>query len=116
MKVNRKTIIAAAAFFAMTTPMMAGAVVKSGNVEEVSITVDYKASDLNTNEGRAMVEGKIRNAAAQACGPTGHGELRSLKRFALYRACFDDAVENALQDLDKFTAAIEETNKGHNAI
>ena len=116
MKEIRKATIAAAAFFAMTTPMIASAVVKSGHVEEVSITVDYNAYDLNSTEGRHLVENKIRRAASQICGPTRYGELRSLKRIALNRACFDEAVENALQDLEKMTATINETDSDYSDI
>ena len=54
----------------MTTMMMAGAVVKSGNVDEASIMVEYNANDVNTDEGRAIVENRIRLAASQICGPT----------------------------------------------
>ena len=100
----------------MTTMMMAGAVVKSGNVDEASIMVEYNANDVNTDEGRAIVENRIRLAASQICGPTRYGELKSVARILQNRACFNEAVEGALHNLDKFTATIKKANNDQSAI
>jgi len=95
---------------------MASAVVKSNAFEEVSVTIEYSAYDVKSTEGRDAVVSKIRRVASQICGPTRYGELKSLKRIALNRTCYDEAVENAIHDLDRYTASISETDNNQSDI
>ena len=107
MKIQGKSIILAATITALTTPMLANAVVKSSDPEIVSVTVRYNGYHLNSQEGKAIVERKIRKAAHKICGPTSYSELRSLRQLSANRACYDEAVENASIGLEKQTAGVE---------
>ena len=107
MKVNTKSIVFAAAITALATPMMAGAVVKTNQTEDVSIPVVYSGYDLSSIEGRAMVERKIQNAARKICGSIKYSETRSFRQVAANKTCYNEAVENALNVVEKLSAAAD---------
>ena len=102
MKLPGKSIIFAAA---LAAPLIASAGIKSSSIEEVSIHVSYSGDDLRTTSGKQMIAGKIKQAAKEICGATSYTQLRSLKQVASNKACFDDAVENAMSGLERSTAS-----------
>ena len=108
MKVNTKSVVFAAAITVLAIPMMAGAVVKTNQTEVVSIPVVYSGYDLSSIEGRAMVERKIRNAARTICGPINYSEtISSFREVAANKTCYNEAVENALNVVEKLSAAAD---------
>ncbi len=82
MKFQSKSAILAAAITALAMPMLASALVKSNDPEEASIAVSYSANDLNSQEGRAILKGKLarqqtRSVAHHAtvnCVPSGSSQ------------------------------------------
>ena len=65
-------------------------------------TVSLKSSELNTTEGRAAVERRIRLAAKQVCGPIGHRASGTLSLHAVARnqACYERATAEAMAQFD----------------
>ena len=102
MKQLSKSIIFAAA---LAAPLIASAGIKTTNIEDVSIPVSYSGYDLRTASGKEMVERKIKQAAQEICGATDFSQSRSLKQIRQNQSCFDDAVANAMNGLEKLTAA-----------
>ena len=105
MKLPGKSIIFAAA---LAAPLIASAGIKSSNIEEVSVHVSYSGYDLRTAAGKQLIERKIKQAAQEVCGASNYTESRSLKQLTRNKACYEDAVQNAMSGLEKFMAASEE--------
>ncbi len=95
MNFNHKSAVAAIALFALTTPMMAGAVIKTSQVSEDQIKVSYSASELTTEEGKDQLARQIRKAARKVCGPLNYTKVGSARQVQENRACYAEAVENA---------------------
>ena len=64
-----------------------------------SQSVSYSKAELQTSDGRAVLERKIERAAEQVCGPQGLYEAGSLSRAAKNRDCFDQAVNDAMSQI-----------------
>jgi UrcA family protein len=99
-----KHIILAAA---LAVPLIASAGIKTTNIEDVSIPVSYSGYDLKTVAGKEMVERKIKQAAHEICGSTDFSQSRSLRQAKQNQVCFDDAVANAMNGLEKLTAVLD---------
>ncbi|MCC5982184.1 MAG: UrcA family protein [Oceanicaulis sp.] len=65
--------------------------------EEASRTVTFNHGALETSDGRAAIERQIRNAAQDVCQTRG---LREVSQIQLARACYNEAVEQAMRELD----------------
>ena len=61
-----------------------------------SISIQYAPAQLSSEEGRANLYGKIKNAAEQVCGPTGLRETGSLSIASRNRKCVEDAMSAAM--------------------
>ena len=101
MKLPGKSIIFAAV---LAAPLIASAGIKSSNTEEVSVKVSYSGYDLRTTAGKQMIERKIKQAAQEICGATNYTQSRSLKQVSHSKTCYQDAVQDAMNGLDKLTA------------
>ena len=102
MKFNYKTVIATAAFVALTSPLMVNASIKSNQAEPSGIAISYFASDLNSASGKAKIESQIRQAAKMVCGAATPERAGSLRVFAQSqnRACYKKSVDKALTSLE----------------
>jgi UrcA family protein len=65
-----------------------------------SESVSFSRAELSTDEGRASVERRIHKAAEGVCGPTDYREVGSLSRIAKSKACYDQAVAQAMSQVD----------------
>ena len=101
MKLPGKSILFAAI---LAAPLIASAGIKSSNSEEVSVKVSYSGYDLRTTAGKQMIESKIKQAAQEICGSTNYTQSRSLKQVSHNKACYNDAVQDAMNGLEKLTA------------
>ena len=61
-----------------------------------SISIQYASAELNSEEGRTNLYGKIRQAAREVCGPTGLREAGSLTIASRNRRCMEDAMSVAM--------------------
>jgi UrcA family protein len=75
------------------TPAAAGA----DPDEALSRTVQFADLNLDRPEGVERLYGRIRGAAKAVCSPA---EGKSLKERAIWRACFEQAVGNAVAEID----------------
>ena len=100
MKFNYKTVIATAAFVALTTPLMVNAAIKSTQMENSEITISYHVSDLNTAFGKAEIQTQIRQAARKVCGKVSLREAGSLRIFSQARVCYNESVDRAFTSLE----------------
>ena len=100
MKFNYKTVIATAAFVALTSPLLVNASIKSTEMENSEITITYHASDLNSAFGKAEIETQIRQAARQVCGKVSRSQAGSLRIYSLARACYNESVDRAMTSLE----------------
>jgi UrcA family protein len=64
-----------------------------------SVTVQYHASDLATEEGVLELHSQIKRAAKGICGPTGLRMAGSLSEMARNRECYEEAVEVAISQV-----------------
>ena len=100
MKFNYKTVIATAAFVALTSPLMVNASIKSSQTEHSEVTISYLASDLNSASGKAQIESQVRKAARKVCGAVTLRRAGSLQVFSQSRACYKESVDRALSSLE----------------
>lgn len=94
-----KSVLAMVAVGVMSLPMVAGASIKSNQVDSTNVVITYQMEDLKTPEGRATLERKIRSAASMVCGNTDYSKTRSLSTVAEAKSCYHGAVTDALTDL-----------------
>ena len=71
----------------------------SAGMEIKSLSIPYAAVELGTDDGRADLYGKIRQAARKVCGPTGLRETGSLSISSRNRKCYQDAVAAAVSQV-----------------
>ena len=64
-----------------------------------SITIQYTASELNTEDGLENLYGQIKRAARQVCGPTGLREAGGLSTATRNRECYEEAVSAAVSQV-----------------
>ena len=107
MKINPKSVIAAAVVFTLMTPMMASAVVKTNQVSEDRIVLSYSASELDTAVGRRYLEAKIERAAKKICGSGSFAEVRSIRQVNSNKSCYTEAVNNAMESLEGRTTTAD---------
>ena len=100
MKFNYKTVIATTAFIALINPLTAGAGIKSNQVDTSEVSVFYSQAELSSAHGRARIERQIRQAAGQVCGERSLRAAGSLQNVTANKACYNDAVENAMNTLN----------------
>lgn len=84
--------MAGAATAFTTSPAFAGA----GHTAE-SVTIDTRAYDLDTARGYTLLNNRIDRAAEQVCGAV---DVRNLAGAETIRACQDDAVNDAVAQLN----------------
>jgi UrcA family protein len=65
-----------------------------------SVSISYTNADLHTEEGRAILQSKIKHAAEKVCGPTSFREAGSIANASHNRKCVNDAVTAAASQLD----------------
>ena len=94
---NLKNTIIAAGILALTTPMMASAIIKTNQVSEEKSVVLYTVSELETETGRAQIKRQVKRAARRLCGPVDIRQAGSLKHGSVNKACFNNAVDNAME-------------------
>ena len=62
--------------------------------------VSFSPSELATVEGRAAVEHRIREAAEDVCGPMDYHRAGGLSGVADSKACYNQAVDQAMSRID----------------
>ncbi len=102
----RKQIFSIAVAAAFAIPTVASADVEVQSVEEGKVLVSYDVKEVSTIEGRAELERKIRRAADRVCGPRTVREAGSFAQSRHNRACFRDAVAQALRTVNSNTGNI----------
>ena len=88
-----RTMIAAAGALLLSTPALA-------QPEAKSTTVSFADIDISSDAGRAQLDRRVRNAAANVCGPT--------ERDMNLRASFDECMTGALAATDRQIAALKQ--------
>ena len=63
MKINLKTVLAAAVVFTLTAPIAANAAIKTNRISDDKIAVSYSTSDLDTAAGKLYLEAEVKRAA-----------------------------------------------------
>ena len=99
MKMNLKSVMAAAVLLSLATPMMATAAIKTSQISDNKIVVRYSASELDSAVGRRYLETEIKRAARKICGSVNFMQVRSLNRIAASKACYAEAVSNAMETI-----------------
>lgn len=102
MKFNYKTVIVTSLFIALINPLMASASIKSTHLEKSAVTVTYSAAELNTADGIARIESRVRQAARKVCGTVGLREAGSVRNLAATKTCYNGAVEKAINSIESF--------------
>lgn len=64
---------------------------------ETSRVIQFERSALETAHGQASIERQIHNAARSLCQVRGQRETAQIQRA---RACYDEAVEQGMRELD----------------
>ena len=107
MKINPKSVIAAAVLFTFATPMLATAAVKTSQISDNKIAVSYNASELETAVGKRYLENEIKRAARKVCGSTSYSDVRSLKEVSANRTCYAETVSNAMERIHGHTSTAD---------
>ena len=100
-----KTILSVAAL-SLTAGIASTAA--AGSVDETLVhgqalpeqRVSFHRSDLATEDGRAIVERRIKRAAENVCGSQNLREVGSLSIVARNRECYDGAVAQAMDQIN----------------
>ena len=89
----RSTLAAIASTFTLGVAL-------AGPVDDAipGITVSYGDLDLSSPAGAQVLYQRIKGAARTVCAPL---ESKQLKVQALWRACFEEAVANAVSKVDR---------------
>jgi len=103
MNINLKNTLVSLGIFALTTPMMAGAVIKTESVNEDKAVILYSAHEMNSEAGRSQIERQVRDAARKICGPV-NIQAGTIRQRVANKACYDEAVGNALDGVLGSTA------------
>ena len=104
-RIVTKSILSAAAVIAVTAGLSFNAAAESMDetlVEASAVptkTVTFTRSELATEEGRAAVEARIRDAAEDVCGPMDYHRAGGLAGVADSRECLDGAVAAAMSQI-----------------
>ena len=83
----------------LATPLLSSAVIRSSQVSETEIVIQYSASELNTVEGLANIEQQVERAAKELCGPSSYSTSHSLRDRAVVKVCITNAITRAQEDL-----------------
>ena len=73
--------------------------VNDAAVKVQSISIHYAGAELTTENGRAKLYSKMRQAARQVCGPTGLRETGSLSIASRNRNCYEDALAASISQV-----------------
>jgi UrcA family protein len=73
--------------------------VNDAAVKVQSVSVTYARAELSTEDGRAELYSKLRQAARQVCGPSGLREAGSLNIASRNRKCYEDALAASLSQV-----------------
>ena len=95
---NRIKQIMSVLVFTATLPMSVAADAQN---EGKIARVDIEGIDISTPKGMEIVETKIRRAARSVCGPTDSRNAGSLANAIKNKACFEQAVADALFSLEE---------------
>ncbi len=85
-----QVMIAAAALIAFAAPAMASAAPVSGNSDVRQVTVSYRDLNLNTAQGQASLESRIRHAAQDVCGS--RPDNKDVLATQAFRACVQKSI------------------------
>ena len=78
---------------------LAAASAVAGETDDApSVTVSYADLDLSKPAGAETLYRRIQAAARSVCGPR---HSRSLARVQAFRTCYEDAIEDALQQVNE---------------
>jgi UrcA family protein len=99
MKLVSKSALALITAGVLSLPMAASAAIKTNHVDANNVVVSFTAEDLKTAQGRAALEREVRTAAEQVCGTNQFSKDRSLRHLVKARACYNEAVTDALSEL-----------------
>ena len=100
MKFNYKTVIATTALVVLTNPLMVSASIKTSQTESSEIVINYHASELNSVAGLARIKTQVRQASRTVCGKVSRTEASSLRAYSASKACYVNAVERAMGELN----------------
>jgi UrcA family protein len=88
------TVLAALAFSAVATPVLAAEA--PNPVETVSVVVDYADLDIASPAGSAVLDKRIEAAASAVCEKP---DIRNLKQMEAWEACKATAKSDAFEQL-----------------
>ncbi|MFN3239667.1 MAG: UrcA family protein [Pseudomonadales bacterium] len=99
MKLVSKSVLALVTAGVLSLPMAASAAIKANHVDANNVVVSFTVEDLQTVQGRAALKREVRAAARQVCGTGQFSKDRSLRHLVKARACYNEAVTDALSEL-----------------
>ena len=96
---NRKLRLLRAAALAMALPAVSMAAVPS-QFEVVSVKVSHQGLDIRSKAGAKVLYRRLKVAAKQACDVMPYSTIRSLSVLGESRACYKQALSNAVAKID----------------
>ena len=92
-----------------TAALSTTAAFASEPTEVVSLSVNYVKEDLQNPELAAALYKRIQHAARQVCQQP---NAREVDRYRMYKACYDRAVETAVENVDATALTAVHHNHG----
>lgn len=92
----KKSIFYMVVVCAFTAPVVASAEDKHVGTVKEQISITYNPTVASTVEGRERLERRIRQAAAEVCGPQTIRRAGSLSLMSANRNCYRKAVADAM--------------------
>lgn len=89
---------------ASSTPVLAGNVTVNNDIELPQKVVRFSDLDLDSSEGRAQLDFRIKSAVADVCGDA---DIRDLRTHGIVRACRVETSRQAMADRDMMLARRE---------
>ncbi len=93
-----KSLVLGAAALLVTLSAQAGTERIDAPVTQKAVVVRYADLNLGTTAGAKALYARISSAASRACG--GQPGIHELRQQQQYRACYDEAMDNAVHKID----------------
>ena len=88
----RKVHVAASFALVFAAPLVANAANNSYDADSGALRVSYSDLNLNSDEGLAVLYGRLQSASSKACDTGSYTEKGSLSAMASSKACYDNLL------------------------
>jgi UrcA family protein len=99
-QLNSMTSMLAAGLFALICAASSGAAMAAEPSQPLTKIVHYGDLNLDSEQGAQALYARLRGAARQVCSPL---ESAEMSRQRLWKNCFNNALANAVGQVDKTT-------------